>query len=250
MKSDQLSYSDIARIVGTGLISTGVGLLLFVLVTVTWGDPFTALSERGRQGELERQYAARFDTDARALRAETSLDPRLTRVDARRYRKSMRTGRVVGRITMPRIKVRKWVVMGTEQPQLAKGPGIYPEGQFPGSGLPVAIAGHRTTHGAPFLNIDQLRPGDWIYLDVPYARIEYQVTRTRIIEPTDWSILQVGAAERSKGTARRMRTTGVCPNVTCEHLVLTACHPKRSARYRIAVLARPARVLLRTGRSA
>jgi sortase A len=143
------------------------------------------------------------------------------------------------------IDLRKYVVDGTGTSELQKGPGLYPEGGYPGSGRPVAIAGHRTTFGAPFLHIDRLKPGDPIIIDMPYARFTYVVSRTKIIAPDDWSILEPGAALKTARARKAVATTGTCRRGTCEHLVMTACHPKHSAAQRIAVFAELSSVALR-----
>jgi sortase A len=81
----------------------------------------------------------------------------------------------------------------------------------------VAIAGHRTTYGAPFRRVDDLGRGDRIELRMPYGRFVYRVERTRIVPPTEVSV-----------TAR----------VSYDRLVLSACHPLYSAAQRIVVFAR------------
>jgi sortase A len=245
VRDEHLTYPDVARIIGTGLISTGIGLLAFVVITVVWGDPFTHWSEARAQRELAGQLGTTFAVDEQALRALPTLDPRLTRGAERRLRRSLNEGAAVGRLRIDRIGLDKIVVKDATPAALDKGPGFYRETGFSGTGLPVAIAGHRTTHGAPFLKIDKLQPGDRIVVDVPYARFNYIVTRTEIITPTNWSIIDVGAYARSAADRERMRRTGRCPGGSCEHLVLTACHPKYSARQRIAVFARLAQVSLR-----
>lgn len=263
MSSQQLSYPDVARIAGTGLISTGVGLLFFVLVTIAWGDPFTMLNERGEQQQLQREFRAMFGEDSQALQASPA-DARLTRADARRARRSLRGGQVAGRLSIRRIGLAKYIVKDAGVEDLKRGPGIYGETAFPGSGRPVAIAGHRTTHGAPFLNLDKLRPGDAIVVDMSYARFTYRIKRpywctrrggadTLIglagckITPRDWSIIGVGRWAPQRALERAMRS-GRCPRNNCEHLVLTACHPKYSAQARIAVFATLETVSLRKGR--
>ena len=85
---DRLTYPDIARVFGTGLIATGVGLLLFVFVTVVWGDPFTAIAERSEQQQLSKQLATLTESGpAGQLREAPTLDPALTRSTAARLRK-------------------------------------------------------------------------------------------------------------------------------------------------------------------
>ena len=82
----------------------------------------------------------------------------------------------------------------------------------------MAIAGHRTTYGAPFRHIDELERGDRIVMRMPYGRFTYRVERTRIVDPSE---------------------VGVVRDVGHEQLVLTACHPLYSAAQRIVVFARP-----------
>jgi sortase A len=88
---------------------------------------------------------------------------------------------------------------------------------LPGSGATVAIAGHRTTYGAPFRHIDRLRRGDAIRLTLPYGTFRYRVVGHEIVDKADWSII-----------ARRRYET----------LVLSACHPLYSAEQRWVVYAR------------
>jgi sortase A len=236
---DRLTYPDIARIIGTTLISTGVGLLMFVAITIVWGDPFTKFSAQGEQDKLARQFASSEQENF----TDAGLDPELTRRAAFLARKTTRVGAPVGRIFIPRIKMKRIFVNGAGHDQLTKGPGLYRQVLFPGSGRAVAIAGHRTTYGAPFLNIDRLHKRDAIVLTTSYGRFTYRVTRTQIIQPNDWSILEYGAAEPTKAARERVKATRHCV-VTCEHLVLTACHPKYSAARRIAVFARLTKVEL------
>ena len=100
---------------------------------------------------------------------------------------------------------------------MRKGPGHYPSTPLPGQRGTVAIAGHRTTYGAPFRHVDSLRRGDRIVIDMPYGRYVYKVQRLKIVEPTDLSVLK---------------------KVGYNRLVLSACNPLYSAAQRIIVFAR------------
>jgi sortase A len=239
----RLTYPDIARIFGTGLISTGIGLLAFVAITVVWGDPFTRATASAQQEKLGRTLDAGLPP-ATSL-GDAGLDPLLTRQQAALARKATPLGSAAGRIRIPAIGLNKVFVHGARDgtPDLTKGPGLYRETPFPGSGRPIAIAGHRTTFGAPFLNVDQLKARDTIVLQMPYGTFTYRITDTRIISPSDWSIISYGAAEPTAAMRKRVLSTGQCVG-TCEHLVLTACHPKYSAAQRIAVFARLSSVQL------
>jgi sortase A len=113
------------------------------------------------------------------------------------------------------------VVHGTDTATLRKGPAHFPKTPLPGEGGTVAIAGHRTTYGAPFRPLDRLARGDRLVITMPYGRFTYRVERTRIVPPDAvWVTRPVGY----------------------ERVVLTACHPLYSAAKRIVVCAWLARV--------
>ena len=109
------------------------------------------------------------------------------------------------------------MVEGTGTGDLRRGPGHYPDTPLPGARGTVAVAGHRTTYGAPFRRLDQLGRGDRIEMVMPYGRFTYTVERTRIVPPT---------------------ATWVTTAPRHDRLVLTACHPLYSAAQRIVVFAR------------
>ncbi len=75
-------------------------------------------------------------------------------------RRSAVDGEPVARVLMPTIGVDLPVVAGWDPGALDRGPGLFPQRSYPGQPGTVAIAGHRTSHGAPFRRIDRLRPGD------------------------------------------------------------------------------------------
>jgi sortase A len=110
------------------------------------------------------------------------------------------------------------VVEGTGGGELRKGPGHYPGTALPGRRGTVAIAGHRVTHGRPFRNLHRVRNGDVVLFRARSGKaVRYRVFQKRVIRPTEVWVL-------GGRTARR--------------LVLTACHPPGSARFRLVVFAR------------
>lgn len=121
-------------------------------------------------------------------------------------------------ISIPAIGLHALVREGVSQDVLDRGPGHYPASGVPGARRAVAIAGHRVTHTRPFLRINELKRGQRIVLTRRSQRFVYRVSAMRVVEPTDvWPI--------------RMRPT-------VQRLVLTACHPPHSARYRLVVFAK------------
>lgn len=209
----------ITRFLGAVLVVSGLLLIADVALTLTWKEPLTALRTDRAQGRVADEVAALEAPTARDARATRAMaDPR-KRVAAlaRRARQRARQGRGIGRIELPTLGRSYAIVHGTRSGDLRKGPGHYPSTRFPGEGRTVAIAGHRTTYGAPFRTIDALKRGDRIIVAMPYARLTYRVRRTRIVLPSEVSVLrEVGA----------------------EQLVLSACEPLYSAEKRIIVFAR------------
>ena len=219
------------RTLGTLLILAGVVMLAWAFVVWRWEDPFTSLYTAYKQRGLESAYEAQLaafavprptSTDAPAAR----ISPRALARQARRYRKSLERGAAVGRLRIPRLGLSVIVVNGTDAEVLKRGPGRYPGSFVPGEGQLVYVAGHRTTYGAPFARINELRPGDRVTLELPYATFVYTIRRHRIVPATALWVL------RSRGE---------------ELLALQACHPRFFATERYIAYAAPVRVLPRGG---
>jgi sortase A len=159
----------------------------------------------------------------RTLAAEVPATTRLSKT-ARMYRqalallRSRAPGSALGTLDIPRIGLKTVVVESTDHDALTKGPGHYKGTVLPGMDGTVGLAGHRTTYGAPFRHVDQLRTGSSIVMNMPYGQFTYKVFSKRITSPADASALRADAGVR--------------------RLVLTACHPLYSAAQRIVISAR------------
>lgn len=113
------------------------------------------------------------------------------------------------------------VVEGVTDDALKKGPGRYPGTAYPGRPGNFAVAGHRTTYGAPFWNLDQLGEGDEVHVtDRDGTTWIYAVTEQRIVQPSDISVLEPDPLGTGEPT-----------------LTLTTCHPRWSQRERLIVFA-------------
>jgi sortase A len=186
----------VLRFVASVMIVSGALLIADAGVTLAWQEPISALLAQRQQHELERQLAhpPRRVLERRPLR-----------------------GDAIGKIVLPRLGKSYFLVQGTDTDDLRKGPGHYSDTPMPGERGTAAIAGHRTTHGAPFRHIDELGKGNRIVLEMPYGTYTYRVERTRIVAASDVSVLRKARYDR---------------------LVLSACHPLYSAAQRIVVFAR------------
>ena len=131
-------------------------------------------------------------------------------------------GNAIAIIRIPRIEMDLVVVEGTNTESLKKGPGHYSRTAYPwdDSGT-VGIAGHRTTYGAPFWSLNELREGDRIVLATEYGIFNYRVGRTAIVPPS--GILPSGDY--------------VLDQTESPTLVLTTCNPRFSASERLVVFA-------------
>ncbi len=209
------------RDLSTVLIVAGLLVVIDAGLALVWQEPLTALVALVRQGDLNQRYLSFTNVpmsaaDRTALKGMTTLDERLAFV-ARREAQVVPNGAAIGRLSIPSISVDYDVIEGTDTGDLERGPGHYASTAFPGTGETVAIAGHRTTYLAPFRNINELKPGQSITLQMPYATFRYRVQYTRIVSPRAWWITD---------------------DVGYDRLVLSACNPLYSAAQRIVVFAR------------
>jgi LPXTG-site transpeptidase (sortase) family protein len=122
---------------------------------------------------------------------------------------------VFGMLEIPQINLEQYVVTGTSTEALAYGPGYYTKTSTPGNRGNVGIAGHRTTYGAPFSDLDKLQTGDEIMLTVGTETFKYIIDEILIVDPDQGE--------------RYLYNRGD------ERITLTTCHPKFSDKLRLIV---------------
>ena len=209
------------RQLSTILILAGLMLLADVGLTLVWQEPVSALYAQWRQDaladDLEELSTPNLSPGEQKALERLPLDKDRAAFLARALERRTDAGDPVGRIRIPEVGLSKVIVEGTDGGSLRKGPGHYPETPLPGIRGTVAIAGHRTTYGAPFRDLDKLESRDELVVEMPYGRFTYEVEREQIVDPT---------------------ATWVTRRVGHDRLVLTACHPKYSAAQRIVIFAR------------
>ena len=200
------------RALGTALVVVGLLVLADAAATLAWQEPLSAL----RAGRAQHHLAAQL----RALELAAPRGPNhgaRVAAAAGALARARHDGQAVAELRIARIGLRAIVVRGTTPADLRAGPGLIAGTPLPGQRGTTAIAGHRTTYGAPFRHLDALRRGDAITLRLPFASFRYRVEGRRIVDPGDLSVLR---------------------RVGHDRLVLSACHPLFSAARRIVVLAR------------
>jgi sortase A len=186
----------VLRFVASVMMVSGILLISDAGITLLWQEPVSAYFSQRQQVKLEK---ALVDPPARVVHKEPLR------------------GDALGKVLIPSIGVSEYVVEGTDADNLRKGPGHYPDTPLPGQRGTSAIAGHRTTYGAPFRNLDKLKHNDRIVLELPYGTFVYRVDKTQVVDDSAlWVTRSVGHPQ----------------------LVLTACHPLYSAAQRIVAFAR------------
>ena len=192
-KDTNASPGRISRLLdalGRTMIVAGLLLLSFVAYQL-WG---TGIAEERAQDEMATQYVQ-----------PQPVQPQF--------------GGLVGRISIPSIGVTKYVVAGVRLKDLERGPGLFPGSPLPGQKGNVAIAGHRTTFGAPFSRINEIQDNDKIILESRDGTFTYRVNgEPRIISATDVAVV---------------KTTN--PDIAT--VTLVSCYPKWTSTQRIIVVA-------------
>jgi sortase A len=212
---------------GRVLITGGVLLLLFVAYQL-WGTGIYEARAQDRlkddfQEQLERSQATTTTTAAPPSTTEPS--PTVATTAAPATTQEPADGDSVGIIDIPKIGLSAAVVQGVNVDDLRQGPGHYPGTPLPGQAGNAAIAGHRTTYGAPFGDLDQLSKGDEITVQTLQGTFKYTVDRDPFaVDPDDSSVL-----DATKDPAR--------PGNDQATLTLTTCNPRYSAAERLIVKA-------------
>jgi sortase A len=213
-------WQTVARALGELLVTAGAVVLLFVVYELWVTDWFAARDQQSLDQQVHQQWSAP---------AAPGTDPTSVPVGG---------GFAVLRIPRLGADFSRVVVEGSGQDQLAQGPGHYVGSAFPGRPGNVAIAGHRVGKGSPFLDLDQMRPGDAVVVETANYWFTYRVLGDpatgdfdtdpsgipgqEVVLPTDVDV--IAATPDAAGSAP-----------SGQYLTLTTCHPKFSARQRMVI---------------
>ncbi len=192
-------------VVGEVLITLGVLVLLFVVWQLWWTDVLAGRAQAEARGDLQREWTI------------GSADQQLPPGVAPAY------GKAFGLMYVPGLRDRAWgvpIIEGTEHDLLSDGVGHHVGTALPGEPGNFAVAGHRTTYGAPFADIDTLAPGDQVIVETAKGWYVYELRRDRIINYWEgWVLDPVPGEPRDTGPTRELIT-------------IYACHPKFSMAQR------------------
>ncbi len=190
---------------------TCIGLGLLILAFAIFQFFGTGLITNGRQRALHDQFTQQLKRAHVEPVAHVLGPPRTVPTTPQPS-----IGQAVAEISIPKININFTVLQGTGDVQLEAGPGHYVATPLPGQLGNAAIAGHRTTWMRPFWNLNELNPGDAIYLTTTQGYFRYSVTSQTLVAPTDVAVLN--------------------PTTTAT-LTLSTCNPRFSATQRLIIKA-------------
>src|SRR5580700_9663518 len=201
---------------GRVLIGCGVLLLLFTAYQVFGTSIQESHTQAGLRTQLQKETSNARIRGALAEAVALDKMPTGPPVTAPRTQDPAE-GAPIGDIRIPVIGINQIVVEGTNTPDLRKGPGHYTGTPLPGQGGNAAIAGHRTTYGHPFYNLDGVKVGDPIVVTTLQGIFVYDTTKSWVVSPGDTSVID---------------------NAFANYLTLTTCNPRFSASTRLIVQAK------------
>jgi sortase A len=203
----------VIRTVGELMITAGVIVLLYVVYELFW----TGVETSQAQGDLREQLTQQWEAPAASgTPAPGSEQPAPAT--------PVNEGEGVAIIRIPKLgESYAWVIVeGVNQSDLRLGPGHYPDSAGPGEVGNFAVAGHRTTYGAPFSGLDVLEAGDAVVVETADTYFTYRVDDSKIVLPTQVDVvLPVPEAPGETPTEALM--------------TLTTCHPRYAATERLVV---------------
>jgi sortase A len=218
-------WTRFVRVLGWTLLAAGVVVLLYIVYLMFYTNLVTDRAQGELQQAWELEHGTLDDTaqpvepapSAQPVESETPSSDPVEVGDAYAVMWFERPGSEARPVHEDPL----FVVEGVDRETLKQGPGHYPGTAEPGQPGNFALAGHRTTYGAPFFHLDQLRAGDEIHVvDRQQRTWVYEVTETRVVLPHETWVVGPDPLETGNPV-----------------LSLTTCEPRYSAEKRLIVFA-------------
>ena len=235
----------LSRGIGQTLITLGLVALLFVAYELWVTDALAAREQQQLAEQIQEEWA-----DAPVVEAPRTTEPEPGPADPAPQPEPAPPAIDVGIgdpfavLHIPGLSAdyARVIVEGVSQVELQQGPGHYIDTAMPGEPGNFAVAGHRVGHGAPFLDLDRLLPGDPIVVETETHWFVYRVLGDpatgsftgdpsgipgrQIVRPSDVQVISPTPGGPPDGLAGDA------------YMTLTTCHPKYSAQQRLIIHAR------------
>lgn len=229
---------DLARTVVRGLGQTLITLGLIVLLFIVYEVWVTDEINEGRQTELTQDLRQRWEAGEDVAPVQEPPEGAQARPEGGPSQLSLSEG--FGFIRIPRFGLDyvRVILEGTDEDSLTEGPGHYPDSALPGDVGNFSLAGHRVGKGSPFLNLDQLQPGDAIIIETRSAWFVYRMLGDPVTGDLGGDIDGIPGREIVAPSA--VEVVDPVPGQPGEEptrslLTLTTCHPKFSAAQRLII---------------
>jgi len=172
----------------TKIFAVCVWLLVASGVFLFTSGLFDYWESRSAQSQIAREWHDSEETptateapqapEANSSRDEASKRPRV---------RQLRAGGAVAKLTIPRLDAELYVVEGTDDRDLKRGPGHLTGSVMPGADGNCVIAGHRDTHFSVLKNIQD---GDEIDLERDGHKYRYRVDGMEVVTADNTASLQ------------------------------------------------------------
>jgi len=218
------TVDKIIGVVGEVLMTAGIFVLLFLGWHVWYNDVVSGIAQNNAGAELSNEWdnvplsVPEFDRNpGDSSGARLFPEPPVTASPALNAR--------FATLIVPRFgdTYERAIAYGVDPKKVlnvrSAGLGHYPQTNKLGELGNFAIAGHRTTFGAPLGNIDQLRVGDRLYVESEAGWYVYRFRNLEYVWPKDVAVLKPVPWSKAAATDRL--------------LTLTSCHPKLSSAERV-----------------
>jgi sortase A len=151
------------------------GLLVVAVVALGWYGiaRVEAIRDQAAWTRVLEQQAAAFER----RRAAEDVSRAAT----------LEKGALIGRLEVPRLGLSVITREGADAGTLRTAVGHVPRTALPGEAGNAAFAGHRDTF---FRGLQDVRPGDRVVITMPAGRYQYVVRDTRVVIPSDTSVLE------------------------------------------------------------
>lgn len=214
------SRATFSSVLGELLLTGGVIVLLFVAWQMWIGDIIISAQKNEEGAAVSQEWANApapelppvVQTDDGA----TAFEPVIPAAPA--------DTELLGQMHVPRFGVEYNVGIygGTSRARTLDklGIGVYTDSKMPGEIGNFAMAGHRTTWGKPFNQLDKLQVGDAIVVETPDGWFTYRYRTLEYVKPTQTDVLLDVPQMPGVATGER-------------YITLTACSPLYSLAERI-----------------
>ncbi|MFS0853431.1 class E sortase [Microbacterium sp. 179-I 3D4 NHS] len=219
-RSRPRSRATFSSVLGELLLTAGVLVLLFVAWQMWIGDVIINAQKNEEGAAVAASWAAEPAPEPPPLvEAEdgtTSYEPVIPAVPAETEQ--------LGLMHIPRFGTDyiKGIYGGTSRARTLDklGIGVYKDSKMPGEVGNFAMAGHRTTWGKPFNQLDKLQLNDAIVVETPDGWFTYRFRTLEYVKPTQTDVLADVPQMPEVATGER-------------YITLTACSPLYSLAERI-----------------